>query len=299
MKKSLSVLLAVLVAAASPLAAQSASDLALAMLARSQNTSRFVSAISTHVPLVVKYVGDNTSGGNVAIAANGDITFTEGPVGSSVADDSLECPVSGALGGIIDVSDAACNTLGEVVDIINASANWRAIIVDGVRSDTSDDALVTFAETAANAEDGLNLTGDTAVTFDVAIGALPQELRSIKRYLGPREQGSKMISNPLLGSKPVFYFLSATTTYGSGTSTLEGYCVLQRLRSTGSTNGSETVTQIFSLAGGATTVAGTVDARQLGGLACSEGEKLFIRVNNSAANTASVASLWAQQVNIR
>lgn len=291
---------AFLAALAAAFAIPAGAQVIQAILSPSQNTSRIVSAVSTHVPLVVKYVGDNTLGGNVAVdAGTGDLTFTEGAVGSSAADDSLECPVSGALGGVIDVSDAACNTLGEVVDIINASANWRAIIVDGLRTDTSVDALITISETAATAEDGLNLTGDTAVTFDVAIGALPQELRSIKRYLGPREQGARMIPNPLLGSKPVFYFLSATTTYGSGTSTLEGYCVLQRLRSGGSTAGSETVTQIFSLAGGATTAAGTVDARQFGGLACSEGEKLFVRVNNSAANTASVASLWAQQVSVR
>lgn len=290
---------AFLAALAATFAIPAGAQVVQAILAPSQNTSRIVSAVSTHVPLVVKYVGDNTSGGTVAVAAGGDITFKEGAVGSSAADDSMECPVSGALGGVIDVSDTACDTLGEVVDVLNASTNWRAIIVDGLRSDSSDNTLVTISETAANGEDGLNLLGDTAVTFDVAIGALPTELRSIKRYLGPREQGAKMIPNPLLGSKPVFYFLEATTTYGSGSSTLEGYCVLQRLRSSGSTNGSETVTQIFSLAGGATTVSGTVDARQFGGLQCSEGEKLFVRVNNSEANTASVASLWAQQVTVR
>lgn len=299
MKKFLAVLLVAL-AAVLPISAQSIYDIGAAMLARSTNTSRTLSAVSTHVPLVVKYVGDNTSGGNVAVAAaTGDLTFTEGAVGASVADDSLECPVSGALGGIIDVSDGACDTLGEVADIINASTNWRAVIIDGVRSDTSIDALITISETAANAAGGLNLTGDTAVTFDVAIAALPRELRSIAPYLGPREQGSRMIENPLKGTKSVFYYLIATTTYASGTSTLEGYCVAQRLRSAGSTAGAETATQLFSIAGGATTVAGSVDARQMAGLSCSEGEKLFIRVNNSAALSAPAVTAWTQLINIR
>src|SRR5687767_6845145 len=76
-----------------------------------------LSADDTDTAMLIKFVGPSTgstttmNSGKVEVAVTtSDITFTSGAAGSEAADTSLECPVSGALGGIIDVSNAACNT---------------------------------------------------------------------------------------------------------------------------------------------------------------------------------------------
>lgn len=280
--------------------AQSVSDLASAILAKSTNTSRFISALSTHQVLLVKYVGTSASG-LVAVSAIGDLTFTSGAEGSEAADASFECPVSGALGGVIDVSDAACDTFGEVVDTINGSCtgclqNWRAVIVDGMRSESSNDTLATISATAATAEDGLALLGDSGVSFDVVVGATP--FRSIKNYISG--QNNRMVENPHVGTKPILYKSIATSTYASGTSTFEVFCVTPKLRTQGSVAGSEVQTQVWSEAGGATTAAKTFDFTGGGsGIACSEGQKLVVRLNNSAAMTAATMPVWSAQYTVR
>ncbi len=283
------------------LSAQSIQDLAGAILARSVNTSRFVSAVSTHQVLLVKYVGTSASGSVAIDAGTGDLTFTSGAEGGEVAETAFECPISGALGGVIDVSDAACNTLGEVVDTINGSCSgcsttaWRAVILDGLRSDTSTDALATISATAATAEDGLALLGDTAVTFDVTAAVTP--FRSIKHYISG--QNSRMVENPYVGTKPILYKAIGTSTYGLGTSTFEVFCVTPKLRTAGSVAGAETVTTAWSEAGGATTAAKTFDFTPGIGLACSADQKMVVRLNNSAAMTAATLPVWAAQFNPR
>lgn len=169
-----------------------------------------VLSATTYFPVIVKFVG--FGGGSVAVdAGTGDLTF----LAAGVADTTLECPISGALGGVIDVSNAACNTLGEVVDAINVSANWRAVIQDGIRSDSSDNTLNTLANTSAAVPAGLALAGDSVVSLQTTIVLDPQR-NDITLYLN----GGPGTST---GIKPNKYIDTVSAlVYANATATLTG-----------------------------------------------------------------------------
>lgn len=260
---------------------------------KGQPSGKAYVADDTNIAILVKYVGTSTSG-KVAVAAGGDLTFTSGVEGSEAAESTFECPVSGGLGGVIDVSDSACNTLGEVVDTINgsctgcSSTNWRAVIVDGLRSDSSNDTIVTISATAATAAGGLALNTDTDVAFTDTL-ALTTCRDMTCGYITPRGNSAPaLVENPWKGSRSVLWQSIYTSTYGSGTSTFQIFDVCNIKNKVG-TNGSETSTQRYSTAGGATTVAATFDFSTFGFFGSNDC-KLLIRLNNSAAAASIAAS---------
>lgn len=258
----------------------------LARIAAGRPANIVQTAVSTHVPILIKYIGTNANGGTVAVAAGGSITLSTGPVGSSAVSTATECPISGALGGVIDVTNAACDTWGEVVDAINGKCStcvtteWRAVLLDALRSDSSNDTAATLSEAAANSADGLGLLGDTAVTFDVQRAAVPREFRSIKAYLQPGT--NVFLQKPFANYRTVLTKCIETSTYGSGSSTFE---IIGDVQTYSLTQPTATETSLWSQAGGATTVATTVDF-QPGNLWSDVGEKVIVRINNSAAMTA-------------
>lgn len=262
--------------------------------------SAALTAISTDTAMFVKYVGTATSATVDVNAATGDLTFQV----SAAAADTLECPVSGALGGIIDVSDAACDTLGEVVDAINdscrvnASNCWRAALVDGMRSDSSNNTLDTLSAAQAGVADGLALKFDTAVLFKLSQALIPASSRTIKTFLGTGTvttgtptggtavgRGAALIPNPYTGTQTVLFIANATTTYASGTSNFEVWAVRPSVSPGASQKGSETTQLLYSTAGGATTANKVFDFSQFG-LYGLQDAKLLVRVNNSAALSA-------------
>lgn len=236
--------------------------------------------------IIVKYVGSSTSG-KVAVAAGGDLTFTSGAEGSETTDTSFECPISGALGGVIDVSDTACDTLGEVVDTINgsctgcSSSSWRAVIVDALRSDSSNDTLVTISATAATAATGLTLRWDTSIGLTDTI-ALTDCRDFTCGYLGNKSIGAPpLIENPWLGTRSVLWQSLRTANYASGTSIYSIHAVTNIKNKVGTT-GSETVTQLYSKAAGADDTSATFDFSTFGFFGPKNG-KLIIRLTNSVA----------------
>ena len=292
-----------LVSAAPAAHAQDYYGWVLSNLLRGNSVARYNSAVSTDVPLLVKYVGTALPGGTVTVAANGDITLSTGGVGASAVDTTLECPVSGALGGVIDVSDAACDTLGEVVDVMNASPNWRAVILDGLRTDSSNDTLLARTEINAAVSEGLGLFHDAGVGFKSTIalttvggaGLGVNGQRSIQAYIdNPINNTMVKGAGPFTNLATLLFKAIGTTTYGSGTSTFEVFSVIPTYRTAGSTNGSEIVTQLWSEAGGGSTTAKTFDFGGYG-LRSQTGAKLVVRINNSAAMTAATFPAYAVQ----
>lgn len=147
------------------------------------------SAISTQPQVLVQYTGSNANGGTVTVAAGGDITFSQGAVGSSTVDATMECDgtiaATGSRNGIYDLSTpaAACDTLGEVVDLINSQGtNWLAVIVHGLRSDATDNVFITLAETAANSADGLGLLSDGTTLFKASRALIPAAALKLPFY---------------------------------------------------------------------------------------------------------------------
>lgn len=217
-------------------------------------------ADDTDVKILIRYVGTTAAGGTVTVSAAGDISLAEGAVGASVADDTLECPVSGALGGIIDVSDAACNTVDEVVDKINSSENWVAVVLDGFLTDDMNcggsGCLLARSETLATAPEGLPLYVDTDVALNSTIALVPPEARRLDYYLaGPATLSAVLRRNPFGGYRTIVASQLATSTYAAGTSLMTiSEVVPSFLRS----NTTENVTAIYGpIAGGATTVSKT------------------------------------------
>ena len=252
------------------------------------------SAVSTQPQILVQYNGSNANGGTVTVAAGGDITFSQGAVGSSAVDATMECDgsiaASGSRSGIYDLSTpaAACDTLGEVVDLINSQGtNWLAVIVHGLRSDATDNVFITLSETAANSVDGLGLLSDGTTLFKATRAIVPAAALKMPFYKtgnGGRTVRTLKV-NPFEGSTALAYSITATSTYGSGTSSHELSCVAVK-QSILSTGGSETVTT-YSKAAGATTVENTWTPNQYFGVACPVGQKMIARTANSAAMTAS------------
>lgn len=241
-----------------------------------------------------KYVG--TSGkGYVTVAANGDLTFED--VDSSTVTTTFECPVSGALGGVIDVSDTACDTFGEVCDIINTSTStWRCVLHAALRTDSSNDALVAASDQVATGPAGYGALFDTDVFLSQRAVIMPTAVPpsyALSRYLTSNSPDSKiLIRNPWELNVAMVSSVYTLSTYGSGTSTLKVWSVAQTQALAGSGQ-AETVTTLWSEAAGATTVAKQFGICDTPATACSPawgtelwalpGQKLVVSLENSAA----------------
>jgi hypothetical protein len=237
-----------------------------------------LSADDTDVALVVRYVGTGAGAStNVAVSAAGDLTFLK----TGVAVDEFECPVSGALGGVIDVSDTACDTMGEVVDVINASTNWRAFLVGALRADSSNDTLLTISATDATAANGLGLKFDTDVAKIASIAFMPagNDINFFIAGTGSMGAGG-FRPEPFSTWRGAVSLIRATSTFASGTSTIKVYSVRSTIGRAG--KGAETVTTLWSIAGGATTAEKLLDYSETP-LYGKAGEKLLVRLENSAA----------------
>lgn len=233
-----------------------------------------VAADDSDVAFLIKYIGSETSA-TVAVAADGNLTFLAG--GSAVTE--FECPTSAPLGGVLDISDTACDTMGEIVDIINGSTSWRAYLLDGFRDDAvGANTLLTIGATAANTRAGLAINIDTDAIF------LHSRTMGSCRTFDCLAPTNAIPANPNLNRYQVFQSYNVKSTYGSGTSIVSIY---SRKRG----RNSETNTLLYTAAGGATTVYSAVGATTWpNGLIGPPGEEIVFRLVNSAA----MASLAGQ-----
>lgn len=281
------VLTAVLVGIASYASAQSFYE----QIIKGVPVAKTLTAVSTDNAMVIKYVGGGTGGGEVAVAAGGAITLTV----ATVADATTECPVAGAYGGVIDVTDASCDTLGEVCDAINFSANWRCVLLDSLRSDSSNDTLVTIGATTADAKDGLTLKTDTAVALTMTQTLVPDNA-SIQFYLGSGGTAPSLIANPFKDTQMGLLYFSEKSAHTLNTINIYSVKVNNKLGAlnaagTGFVGGSETVNSTFTATGGATGVASAWDFRSVPYLGL-KGDKLIMRVTTTVSLTAPTLMSW-------
>lgn len=261
------------------------------------NVSQFVIADDQGVAVLVKYypgVSTNTSA-TMQVANGGAITFQV----AAAAYTGFECPVAGALGGIIDTTNAACNTLGEVVDSINGTAEtfasgfFRAVIVDGLRTDDSSTGILTAGATQVTTAEGLPIYWDTSANF--ALGEtralLPGDCRTnIACFVTP---AGKLLSNPYFGQQTMVNWVEGYSTYGAGTSNLYMYTVKPINKAVGV----ETVNTIWGPeAMGASTVTKQFTQFQYSPAYGRPNEKVLVRVTNSNAQATVVLSVQARQL---
>ena len=256
-------------------------------------------AADTAPAVVIKYFpGANTtastSATTVAVEADGNLTF----VVNGVAYAGFECPVSGALGGVLDVSDAECNTAGEVVDMINstprsfATGYFRAALGAALRADDISAATTFLADTADTEVtspsgeivyfDSDGLDDEEVIAWDMSIGA--------RNAIGPKD----LVANPNANKMAFVQYVSSKFTNAGTLSTLTCYAVKENYGTGGGCNaagdcgtGSETVRTIYTEAHGATTVITTSLAEFPYGFYARD-EKVFCRAALSGADT----SVW-------
>jgi hypothetical protein len=264
-----------------------------------QPVSMVRTAGDTSPAIVIKYFpGANTTAftgaTTVAVEADGNLTF----VVNGAAYTGFECPVAGALGGVLDVSDAGCDTAGEVVDIINstpksfATGYFRAALGAALRADDISAATTLLADVADTEVtrpvgelvyfDSDGLDDEEVIMWDMNIGA---ENAISSKGLAPNPNADKVTFVQYLGSK----FTNAGTL-----SSLTCYAVKENYGQGGSCNsttdcgqGSESVRTIYTEAHGATTVLTTSLAEFPYGFYAVD-EKVFCRAALSAADT----SVW-------
>lgn len=284
-----------------PSVAQDAYNFTLHRLTQAEPAGRAIGADDTDVAILVRHVGTGTeNSGLVAVAAGGDLTFTAGAVGAEAAVDDFECPVSGALAGVIDVSDAACDTIGEVVDTINGACstclkgNWFAVAIDALATDSSNDSLLTISATSARPINGLELKWDTdTVGFNSTIAVVPLEARRMPFYLRGVPDAPKLHPKPFVNSRGVLLSANATSTYGSGSSAYKVFSVAQTVSAGQDTT--ETITQLYQEPAGATTVNklfGGANGFAPYGLYSRKDEKLVARLSNTAAMASAIHSAY-------
>lgn len=255
-----------------------------------QPVSKFVSADDLSVAMMVGYYGSGTSA-TMEVAQGGAITFQVG----AAAYTGFECPVSGALGGIIDTTNGACDTIDEVVDTINGnctgcSSDFRAVAVDSLGTDNVDDFL-TVAATQVTRSDGFSILFDTTANFVVGEtrALIPDSCRTnISCFVTPR---GKILENPFAGQQTVVTWIEGKNTYASGTSTLKVYSV----KPSNKTNTTESITTLWSEVMGATTVNKQFTQFQYVPILGGYGEKVVVRVTNSAAQSAITLLVSANQ----
>lgn len=247
------------------------------MFPNSDPVSLALTADDSDVALLVKYTG--TAPFSSVQTSSGDLLFKTGTASADTA--ATDITGCGGTAGTLDVDQTTCDTLGELVDRINASTYWRAVIVDGLRSDaTASATLVTMAATNASRADGLAVKWDTSVNFEASVCLNCS--RDISDYFGGagNRVSPGLVPNPFAGRQAVFVIGNFTSTYASGTSTLKIFSVKPTNR-VGAV-GSETVTTLYAVAGGATTAAKELNYHPYG-LLSKKDEKLLVRIDNSAA----------------
>lgn len=249
--------------------------------------NQYVSADDVSVAMLVKYFpgASSNSSATVAVVQGTSLTFQVG----GAAYTGFECPVAGALGGIIDETNAACNTMGEIVDVINGTAEsfasgfFRAVLVDAIRADSADD-LLADAGTQVTTAAGHPIYYDTSENFAVGEGRalLPGDCRTnISCFVTPH---GKLLENPYGGQQAFVTWVEGYNTYGAGTSIMRVLSV----KPSNKASGAETVTTLWSEAMGATTANKQFTQFQYTPVIGRLNEKLIVRVVNSNAQATVV-----------
>jgi hypothetical protein len=279
----LACMVAMLVAGVSLLPLPAISPTVMAQIFQPPNAtpvSNFTTGLDVQPAVWVKYFGPGGAATTTVTTAGAAVTF----IVNGAAYTGFECPVAGALGGIIDTSNAACNTLGEVVDSINstpatfATGYFRAVIGAGLRTDSSNASfLAVAASNAVTGPIGIPLYWDDSVLDDNQIG-LWDDTKGIKNWI----PGTRLIPNPWADSDNVLLYGTSNIANAGALGSYTVYGVKENYVPGGVS--SEVVRVMFQKASAATGVTTTFNEFLNNGGLRGRGEKVFVRVDGSGAD---------------
>lgn len=282
--KFLAVAVAAVVTMATPMSPAHAQSPYLGIPSRNY-VANINTALDAGAIFAIKYVCTGAAP-TVAVEADSNLTFQVG----GAAYTGFECPVAGALGGVIDVSDAACNTAGEVIDVINSDVNgcFKAVILNGLRSEDVSAATALLADVADNevsSDVGEIVYREQAGDDDsyIPMWANNAMSKGIQPWL---PVGATQVNpNPFWGTDTVLLYGHFNTTNAGAIGNIEVHCTVENYNSRGKS--SETDTVLYIEAGAATGVTGKVDEfLNAGGLHC-QGGKMWARELASGADTTA------------
>jgi hypothetical protein len=264
--------------------------------------SNFIGAADTSTAIVIKYFPPKGGGSTasmtptVAVEADGNLTFTV----AGAAYTGFECPFSGALGGVLDVSDAECNTVGETVDIINSTpasfstGYFRAAMVNAIRTDviSTQAWLADAADTEVGRPDlGESIYWDSSALDDDNV-ALFDTSKGASAFIGPKD----LAKNPQAGINTVVQFVRAMVTNAGTVGDTTIYAVKENYITGGGCNsatdcgsGSETVRTVAVLP--AVTATELVSTTYFPYFLAND-ERVFVRIDSSGADT----TVWALNI---
>ena len=242
------------------------------------------------VAMLIKYVGTTVGSAttDVAVAANGDMTFRVAGVASTTVNSAAVC---GATAGTIDLSTPAgsCDTLGEVVDVINATSDWRAVLVGALRSDSSDNTLTTFAVAAAQKAEGIALYFDSAVSLTTTIALIPETCKTdIRCFMSPN---GSLLSNPYAGQQTEVRWVAGFSTFAT-TGNFQIFSV-RAFNKAGVS--SEVVKTMWQEVTAATGTNKQLTQFQYFGLLGGPSEKILCRILNTGASSAYFMQAYGVQ----
>lgn len=245
-------------------------------------------AADTAPALVIKYNGAGPLP-KVANTGGTSITFTV----NAVAYDGFECPVSGDLGGIIDVTNGSCDTLGEVVDSINSdvNGNFVAVIAAGLRADSSASLLTDAADTDVATPAGEVIYWDSSSLDDSEIVLVTQGFTQAQYGLdvfgpgGGHAESVRLPKNPWAGTDTVLLYADENIANLGTIGNFDALCVAENYVTSGT--GSETATVMYRETGASTGTLGQINEfLNSGGLRCRNG-KVVVRIYASGADTSA------------
>jgi len=256
------------------------------------------SVLDTDVALYVQYVGTATTMPTIQVAAaTGDIQFEV----AGAVDATVSCPEADN-DGIIDVSDAACNTMIEVVNAINqGGSNWRAVLVAALGTDSSNDAFATLAETDINVRIGAPIFYDTnfagsAPTVTVLVAPPYAPADGSFFFNGP---GAGLNKNPFARGVSFLSAVSEKKTSGGTIAATVVFGVFREYRGNSTTGFDlyEVIRTVWSQTGGATATQATLDFSNFP-LVSTEGEAFIARIGSSTDITVqnlNAVGIFAQK----
>jgi len=254
------------------------------------------SVLDDNVALYVQYVGTATTKPTIQVSAAGDIQFEI----AGAVDATVSCPEADN-DGVIDVSDADCNTMIEVVNAINqGGSNWRAVLVK-FGTDSSNDAFLLLAETDTNVRIGAPIYYDqnfagSAPTVTVLVAPPYAPADGSFFFNGP---GGGLNKNPFARGVS---FLSAVSEKKTSTGTIAAtvvYGVFREYRGSAASGFDlyEVIRTVWSQTGGATATQATLDFSNFP-LVSTEGEAFVARIGSSTDITVlnlNAVGIFAQK----
>jgi len=247
-----------------------------------------VTADDTTVALYVKYVGSTAGKPTVEVdsSTTRDITFK---IAGSV-DTTVGCPTIGT--GIIDTSNAACDTFGEIINkVMGQSPNWLLIPGALLATESSNATLKALSATDTNIR-----TDGVALYFDNQNVNVSADLVSV--VVGPPGGADASFwtlghSGPGVNANPfsdMYTFLSGFSEKKTSGGTI-GATIVYAVKSVfkGVLGSTATYTETSRVAwqetGGATTVQLKEDFSQFP-LVAAPGEHFILRVSSSTSISA-------------